>query len=131
MKQKSNLLDHFKSFKVAIEKETGEQVKTLRSNGGEEYFSKEFFDFLQKNGMHRQFSCRYTPQQNGVAEQKNIHIAEVAQALMAEKNMPHHFWAEAINTGVYIMNMTLTGAVHGVTPEEKYSGKKPDLSHLK
>ena len=30
------------------------------------------------------------------------------------------------------MNRTpTTAAVHNVTPEEKYSGKKPDLSHLK
>ena len=50
---------------------------------------------------------------------------------MAEKNMPHHFWAEAVNTTVYIMNRTPTVVVHVVTPEEKYSGKKPDLSHFK
>ncbi|MCO5592346.1 hypothetical protein L7F22_046347 [Adiantum nelumboides] len=62
---------------------------------------------------------------------KNSHIAEVAQALMAEKDMPNHFWAEAVNTSVYIMNRTPTVVVHGVTHEEKYSGKKPDLSHLK
>ena len=29
------------------------------------------------------------------------------------------------------MNRTPTAAVHGVTLEEKYSDKKPDLSHLK
>ena len=51
---------------------------------------------------------------------------------MAEKSMPHHYWAEVVNTAaVYIMNRTPTAAVHNVTPEEKYSGKKPDLSHLK
>ncbi|MCO5612433.1 hypothetical protein L7F22_066700 [Adiantum nelumboides] len=50
---------------------------------------------------------------------------------MAEKDMPHHFWAEAINIGIYIMNKTPTAVVHGVTPEEKYSGKKPNLSHFK
>ncbi|MCO5562354.1 hypothetical protein L7F22_015980 [Adiantum nelumboides] len=50
---------------------------------------------------------------------------------MAEKDMPHHFWAKAVNTSVYIMNMIASVVVHGVTPEEKYSGKKPNLSHLK
>ena len=50
---------------------------------------------------------------------------------MAEKNMPHHFWAEVVNTAMYIMNMTPTAAVHDVTPEEKYTGTKPNLSHLK
>ena len=50
---------------------------------------------------------------------------------MAEKNMPHHFWAKVVNTAVHIMNKTPTAAVHDVTPEEKYTGTKPDLSHFK
>ncbi|MCO5579590.1 hypothetical protein L7F22_033447 [Adiantum nelumboides] len=64
----------------------------------------------------RQFTCRYTPQQNGVAEQKNRHIAKVVRALMSEKNVPHCYWDEAVSTAVYIMNRTPTAAVHNVTP---------------
>ena len=45
--------------------------------------------------------------------------------------MPHCYWAEAVSTAVYIMNRTPTAAVHDVTPEEKFSSRKPDLSHLK
>jgi hypothetical protein len=43
---------------------------------------------------------------------------------MADKSMPHHYWAEAITTAIYIINRTPTVTVHGMTPEEKYSGKK-------
>jgi hypothetical protein len=50
---------------------------------------------------------------------------------MADKSMPHHYWAEAVATVVYIMNRTPITAVHGMTPKEKYSGRKLDLSHLK
>ncbi|MCO5558127.1 hypothetical protein L7F22_011704 [Adiantum nelumboides] len=56
IKEKSEVFDRFKSFKAAVEKETGEQVRTLRSYGKGEYFSKEFSDFLQKNGIRKQFS---------------------------------------------------------------------------
>ena len=103
----------------------------IRSDGGGEYFSNEFSDYLQKNGIQREFTCRYTPQQNGVAEQKNRHVAKIARALMSEKSMPHSYWDEAVSTAVYIMNMTPIAAIHDVTPEEKYTGKKPDVSHLK
>ena len=106
-------------------------MQCLRSDGGGEYFSNEFSNFLKKHGFQRQFSCRYTPQQNGVAERKNRHIAEVARALMAEKSMPHCYWAEAVSVAVYIMNRTPTAAVHDVTPKEKFFSRKPDLSHLK
>jgi hypothetical protein len=60
-----------------------------------------------------------------------MHIAEVARALMANKSMPHHYWAEAVATAVYIMNRTPIATVHGMTPEEKYNARKLDLSHLK
>jgi hypothetical protein len=60
-----------------------------------------------------------------------MHIAEVACALMADKSMPHHYWAEAVVTAVHIMNRTPTTALHGMTPKEKYSGRKLDFSHLK
>ena len=82
--------------------------------------------------IQRQFTCRYTPQQNGVAKRKNRHIVEVARSLMAKKSMPHHYWAKAVMTIVYIMfRIPTIEAAHVVTPEEKYTGRKPDLSHLK
>ena len=131
MKEKSEVFSHFQHFKTLAEKQIGMQVKCIRLDGGGEYFSNEFSYYLQKNGIRRQFSCRYTSHQNGVAERKNRHIAEISRALMIEKNMPHSYWAEAISTAVYIMNRMPITAIHDVTPKEKYVGKKPDLSHLK
>ena len=80
------------------EKQTRKYVQSLRSDGGGEYFSNEFNNFLKKHGIQRQFLCRYTLQQNGVAEQKNRHITKVARALMTEKNMHHCYWAKATST---------------------------------
>ena len=60
-----------------------------------------------------------------------MHIAKVARVLMNEKEMLEYYWAEAIHAAMYIMNRTPTAAIHGMTPEEKFTGKKPDLSHLK
>jgi hypothetical protein len=70
---------------MLAEKQTGLQVKCLRSDGGGEYLSNEFITYLKMHGIQRQFTCRYTLQQNGVAKRKNKHIAEVARALMADK----------------------------------------------
>ena len=78
MKEKSDVFEHFKTFKAAIETKTGLKVKCLRSDGGGEYLSNEFRNFLRSHGIKRQFTCKYTPQQNGVAERKNRHMAEVA-----------------------------------------------------
>ena len=53
MRNKSEVFGHFKDFKTMAEKETGMQIKTLRLDGGGEYFSNEFLDFLQKHGVRR------------------------------------------------------------------------------
>jgi hypothetical protein len=51
--------------------------------------------------------------------------------MLNEKNLPNYFWAEEVAIVIYIMNRTPIVAVHGMTPEEKFTGKKPDVSHLR
>ena len=67
MKEKSDVFEHFKTFKAVVETEIGLKDKCLRSDGGGEYLSNEFSNFLRSHGIKRHFTCRYTPQQNGVA----------------------------------------------------------------
>ncbi|MCO5608265.1 hypothetical protein L7F22_062471 [Adiantum nelumboides] len=49
---------------------------------------------------------------------------------MSEKNMPPCYWAEATSTA-YTVSKTPTTTVHDVTLEEKFTRKKPDVSHFK
>jgi hypothetical protein len=51
--------------------------------------------------------------------------------MLNEKNLPNYFWAKTVAIVVYIMNRTPTTTVHGMTPEEKFTCKKPDVSHLR
>jgi hypothetical protein len=51
--------------------------------------------------------------------------------MLNEKILPNYFWAEAVAIMVYIMNRTPTTIVHGMTPEEKFKSKKPDVSHFR
>ncbi|MDM1593453.1 transposase family protein, partial [Escherichia coli] len=108
LKEKSEALNRFMDFKTYVEKQYGQWIKCLRTDGGGEYVSHAFEDYLRKHGIRRQLTCRYTPQQNGVAERKNRVICEVARAMLNEKNMPNHFWAEACATAVYVLNKTPT-----------------------
>ncbi len=131
MKHKGEVFQHFLNFKAMVKKEKGVSIKCLRSDGGVEYFSNEFSEYLKEHGIQRKYSCNYSPQQNGVAERKNKHIVEKARAMLNEKNLPNYFWAEAVTTAVYIMSRTPTAAVHGMTLEEKFTCKKTDVSHLR
>jgi len=51
--------------------------------------------------------------------------------MLNEKNLPNYFWAEVVTTVVYIMNQTPIAAVHGMTLEKKFTGKKVDVSHFR
>ena len=51
--------------------------------------------------------------------------------MLNEKKMPDYFLSEAVATAMYIINRTPTTTIHGMIPEEKYTCRKPDISHLK
>jgi transposase InsO family protein len=61
MKHKGEVFQHFLNFKAMVEKEKGVSIKCLRSNGGGEYFSNEFSEYLKEHGIQRKYSCSYSP----------------------------------------------------------------------
>jgi hypothetical protein len=69
----------------------------LRSDKGGEYTSNEFQEFCVKQGMERQLTVPYSPQQNGVAERRNKIICEMANSMLIDKEMSVIFWAEAVS----------------------------------
>jgi len=95
------------------------------------YFSNEFSEYLKDHRIQRKNSCSYSPRQNGIVERKNMHIIKIACAMLNEKNLPNYFWVEAVVIVVYIMNRTPTVIIHGMTPEEKFTCKKPNVSHFR
>lgn len=53
--------------------------------------------------MH-EFSAPITPQQNEVVERKNRTLQEMVRTIMKAKDVPHKFWAKAMNTTYHIIN---------------------------
>ena len=51
-----------------MEKESGKQVKALRSDNDGEFIFGEFKDFCSVEGIQRELIAPHNPQQNGVAE---------------------------------------------------------------
>ena len=45
--------------------------------------------------------------------------------------VPLKFWAEAVNTAVYLLNRSPTSALKDKTPFECWFGEKPDVSNLR
>ncbi len=125
------MFDKFKAYKALVENQTGMKIKTLQFDNGGEFVSKKFDDFLHECGIERQTSAPYTPQQNGVTERTNRTMMECARSMIRAQGVELEFWAEAMNTAVYIKNRCPTKALDSKTPQEAWIGTKPDVFHLR
>lgn len=128
---KADAFASFKQFKSGVEKKSSLSVRCLRTDRGGEFTSSEFNEFCRHNGIKRQLTTVYTPQQNGVAERKNRTVMNMVRSMLVEKNVPKSFWPEAVNWAFYILNRCPTSAVKDITPEEAWSGVKPSVEHLR
>nr|DAD39485.1 TPA_asm: hypothetical protein HUJ06_013808 [Nelumbo nucifera] len=117
--EKSEALVIFKQYKSCFEKETGSYIKCLRTDRGGKFTSQEFDEFCKENGIKRQLTAAYTPQQNGVAERKNRAIMNMVRSMLSEKKTPKTFWPEVVNWIVHILN------------RRSWSGVKPSVEHFR
>jgi transposase InsO family protein len=127
LKEKSNAFEIFKNFKALIEKESGNSIQCLRTDRGGEYLSNAFNEFCSMEGIKRQLTAAYTPQQNGVSERKNMTLLNMVRSMINAKKVPKQFWPEAVKWATYVMNRSPTLNVKNMTPEEAWSGVRPSV----
>ena len=62
-----------------------------------------------------------TPQQNGVAERRNMTLLEMIRSMMSYSTLPITFWGYALNTVMYLLNLVPSKSVPK-TPVELWNG---------
>ncbi|GJZ46102.1 ribonuclease H-like domain, reverse transcriptase, RNA-dependent DNA polymerase [Tanacetum coccineum] len=103
----------------------------LRTDRGGEFTSNEFTQYCKVNGIARQLTAPYSPQQNGVVERRNRTIMSMTRCMMKATNMPQNFWAEAVRHAIHILNSVPTKALEDITPYEAIKKRKPNLENLR
>jgi len=58
-------------------------------------------------------------------------IMECVRSMILAQRLKFEFWGKAVNTAVYIKNRCPTKALDSKTPQKTWSGRKPDVSHLR
>lgn len=129
-KEKSEVEGRIREYVRFVETQFGRKPKAIRSDRGGEYTSHSLRKFYVSEGIKAEYTARYAPQQNGVAERKNRSLNEMGLCMLLDAGLPRKFWAEAVNTAVYLQNRLPTKATD-ITPFEVWFGRKPDLSHLR
>jgi hypothetical protein len=124
------VFEHFWSLALRLNNEHPNYLKAIHSDNGTEFRNFSFDQFCLEHGVDQQFFALRVSQQNGVVEQKNRTLVEMARTMLNEHRTPRRFWADAIITARYISNRIFLRSILHLTPIELCFGRKPSVSHL-
>ena len=133
IKAKSEAAAKFKEY-VAIVQTQHPKSKVCQigvDEGGKYASRQKFLEYLAEEGIVREVSAPYSQQQNGMSERCNHAVLDPARSILTHAGMPNKIWAEAVSTAVYIKNRLPLRAVPNSTLFERWTRKKPDISHLR
>ena len=131
IKSKDEVFGKFREFVNLVENQTGSKVKAIRTDNGGEYSSKAMAEYCKEKGIRHELTNPYCPEQNGIAERFNRTIIEAAKSMLFHAKLPQQYWAEAMNTAVYLHNRSPTAILKDRTPYEVWFEQKPDVSNLR
>ncbi|KAH9722428.1 hypothetical protein KPL70_006731 [Citrus sinensis] len=130
LRTKSEAFDKFKIFKAEVENQKDKKIKMVRSDRSGEYFSIEFNNYCEEVGIIHQRSAPFTPQQNGLAERKNMIFTDMINSMILNAKLPNNLWGEALLTACHIHNRITSLKTH-ISPYEIWKGRKPNLMYLR
>jgi hypothetical protein len=104
-------------------------VKVLRTERGTELQGR-LTQFCVRNGIVRQYSAPYVPEQNGRAERLNKMLAERTRALLLEHEVSKRLWPDAMCTANYLRNR-IPASSQEKSPYVLMYHRKPEVGHLR
>lgn len=129
--KKSDVFATFKEWHVMVERESGHKVKWIQVDNGGEYIDGEFLEYLKVHGIQIQFNAPYNPETNGLAERANRTLVEAVLTMLHDSGLSSGFWAETLDTAVYLIGCRPASGLKGKTPDEAWYNKKRDISRLR
>ena len=96
IQRKDQVFEKLKSYIALVKNKFNRNIQILRSDNGGEYIGNEFKNYCDENGIERQFSAPYTPEQNGVAERLNRTLMEKTRTILLKSKLPLNLWGEAL-----------------------------------
>ena len=122
LKQKPDAFSAIKSYIALLERQLGTKVKTLRSDNGGEFTSKEWDKDMRQLGIQY---IRVPPDahaQNGRVERVHLTILNLVRTYLIDTALPQSFWAEGASYAAYTRNRTPCGPQSAI-PDDKWFGK--------
>ena len=102
----------------------------IHSDGGGEFVSNEFSEFIDRAGSVRSLAPREVHDLNGVAERAVRSIMELVRAALAASCLEKDFWVEAACHATTILNVTTGPPDSNKTSHEIVFGEKPKILRI-
>ena len=131
LRVKSDAPTEFETWVNQVENATEMRIRTVMFNNAKELVAGGMKEFCNGHGIRIISSVPYSPSSNGIAERLVGVATDGTRAMLRDSALPARFWAEAMNTFMYLRNRTPTAANEGKTPYELFYGMKPDVSHIR
>ena len=105
------------------------RVKSIRSDQGGEFESKEFHKLCLDNKIVHERSAPQSPHQNGTAERQWRTLFEVSGCLLIDSKLPKSLWPYALMCSSFIRNSCFNTRLT-ITPFEAMTDKKSNLEKM-
>ncbi|MBW0460388.1 hypothetical protein O181_000103 [Austropuccinia psidii MF-1] len=116
---------------IRWETKTGRQLKTLRTDGGGEFWSKGMNHWCTVKGLTHEQSLPMNHEQNGCAERFNRSIADMGRTILRSSKLDTAFWGYAFMWAAYTANNIPNEQTGRLTPTEVLFNEKPHLEKLR
>ncbi|KAE9297506.1 hypothetical protein PF008_g23728 [Phytophthora fragariae] len=95
-----------------------------------EFVNKKMKGFLTDHGIELRPTNAYTPKENSLVEKQNGNLMNKVRAIREATGLSESLWGEVLMFVVEVDNMNSTKALPDMTPYQKLTGMKPDVSKL-
>ena len=128
MRTKNQAFQYFQQFHSMVGREMGNPLKLLQTNHGGEYISREFKEYCSKHRIGHKKTIPGVPQHNGIAEWMNRTIVGRVRCILKMGKLPKSFWGKAVNTTIYLINISPSVPLDFDIPKRVWIGK--DVSYF-
>ena len=110
--------------KLQVEKDI--VIARIISDHGREFENTKLATFCNDQGTHQEFSSPKIPQQNGIVEQKNRVVQEMARVMLHNKKLPNLSGEKQLT----LLVIHLTGCISNLIPRRLLMNSRKERSLL-
>ena len=129
IESKSSSFEVLKTSVNRLEKQLGERLRVIRSDGGSEFASNEARRWYDERGIIHYTTTRYTPELNGAAEQSIGTIKGMIGSMLNDSKIDSGYWSFAARYSAVILNKTTFKG--GKSAWERLTGRDVGIDSIK